>query len=442
MRHHAQVVVVVGRDRGAVAHLGDVRDRRDRAGQQQRQGGRAVGGIAGCKIVSRDAAIGVQSALDVHQLRGALGLPGVLLLAGQLHANRAADRARQQHRVGGDVVGAVAAIAAGRFHPDHVDVGFRPPQQQREIGAQDVRILRAGPHPDLTVVIIRDRAGRADRGVHLVRPDIGARHRLCRGGERSIDVALVDQGPRRRRIGAQRGLDILQIGQRRHRLPGHFELRRRLDRVLLALGDDADEIADPHDRDQPRNIAHRGFVDRDQAGADKSAGIDAGIGRAHHAAMQHAGHAHVVDIDKFAGCLGRKVDARHRLPDDAVGLDGLDLNLVGQFKADDLAADQFAVADAAVMSADQAVFDREIFERAVQAVPPRAPAGIAAPGRRPCAAAPPRSGWSRWRWSRPDWERARYRPARRRRGQRTRRVLRRRSARARSGCRCRDRHGR
>ena len=176
----------------------------------------------------------------------------------------------------------------------------------------------------MAVLIIRDRAGRADRAVHLVGPDVGPLHRLGGAGDGRIDIALVDQRARRRRIGAQRGLDVLQIGQRRRRLPAHLELRRRLDRVFLALGDDADEIADPDDGDQPGNIAHRGLVDRDQAGADERAGIDAGIGRAHDAAVQHAGHAHVVDIDQFAGRLGRKIDARHRLPDDGVGIDGLD----------------------------------------------------------------------------------------------------------------------
>ncbi len=194
MRHHAQVVIVVRRDRGAVAHLGHVSDRRNRARQQQRQGGRAVGGIAGGEIVGGNAAIGVQSALDVHQLRGALWLPGMLLFAGQLHAHRTADRARQKDRVGGDIVGAVAAVAAGRLHPDHLDFGFRSLQQQREIGAQDVRVLGAGPHPDLTIVKVRDGAGRADRRVHLVWPDIGALHRLCRAGQGSVDVTLVDQG--------------------------------------------------------------------------------------------------------------------------------------------------------------------------------------------------------------------------------------------------------
>ena len=153
-----------------------------------------------------------------------------------------------------------------------------------------------------------------------------------------------------------------QIRQCRRRLPGDLELRRRLDRVFLPLGDDADEIADPDDGDQPGNIAHRSFVDRDQAGADKRPGIDAGIGRAHDAAVQHAGHAHIVHIDQFAGRLRRQVGARHRLPDDAVGVDRLDQNLVSQFEADRLAANQFAVADAAVVaSANQAIFDGEVF---------------------------------------------------------------------------------
>ena len=203
--------------------------------------------------------------------------------------------------------------------------------------------------------------------MHLVRPDIGALHRLGGSGDGGIDIALVDQRARRRRIGAQRGLDVLQVGQRRRRLPAHLELRGRLDRVFLALGDDADEIADPHHRHQPGNIAHRGLVDRDQAGADEIAGIDAGIGRAHHAAVQHAGHAHVVNIDQFAGRLGRQVDARHRLPDDAVGADGLDRNVVGEFEADGLAGDQFAVGDAAIVpAADQAVLDDEILDRQLQ----------------------------------------------------------------------------
>ncbi|OIQ65549.1 hypothetical protein GALL_528920 [mine drainage metagenome] len=78
--------------------------------------------------------------------------------------------------------------------------------------------------------------------------------------------------------------------------------------------------------------------------------------------MQHAGQAHVMNKHKFARRLGRQVRARHRLSDDAVGFGSLDRNLVGEFKADDLLADQFAVADAAVMSADQPVLHVEVFD--------------------------------------------------------------------------------
>jgi len=137
-----------------------------------------------------------------------------------------------------------------------------------------------------------------------------------------------------------------------------------LTRVLLALGDDADEIADPDDRDQPRNIAHRRFINRDQTVADEGAGIDAGVGRAHDAAVQHAGHAHVMNVDGFAGRLRRQINARHRLSDDGVGVNRFQRNVVGQFKPDGLAGNQFTIADAAVvLPADQAVFDCKIFER-------------------------------------------------------------------------------
>ena len=291
----------------------------------------------------------------------------MFLLARQLHAHRPADGARQQHRVGGNVVGAVAAVAAGGLHPDHLDLGFAAMDQPRQLGAQMVRILRAGPDPGVILLIVGDRAGRADRGVHLIGPDVGPRHRLRGAGNRRIDVALVDQRARHGRIGAQRGLDVLQVGQRRHRLPGHLELRRGLDRILLALGDDADEVADPDDRDKSGDVAHRGLVDRDQAVADEIADIDAGIGRTDDAAMQHAGHAHVVNVDQFAGRLRRQIDARHGLADDGVGVGGLDRNVIRQFKPDGFARDQFAIADAAiVLAADQAVFDDEILDRKLQ----------------------------------------------------------------------------
>ena len=93
MCYHADVLVVVGRDRGAVAHVEHGRDRRDCSCEQQRQDRGTVGRIARRKIVTRDASIGVQPAFDVHQLRRALWLPGVLLFSRQLDPNRAANGA-------------------------------------------------------------------------------------------------------------------------------------------------------------------------------------------------------------------------------------------------------------------------------------------------------------------------------------------------------------
>src|SRR6202012_571801 len=139
---------------------------------------------------------------------------------------------------------------------------------------------------------------------------------------------------------------------RRRRFPGYLEKCCRLDRVFLTLGDDADEVADPDDGGQPRDIADRRLVDGNETGADEITGIDAGIGRAYDAAMKHAGHAHVVNVDQFAGGLGRQISARHRVSENAIVFDGFALDVVSQFKPDDLVADQFAVADAAVVPAD------------------------------------------------------------------------------------------
>jgi hypothetical protein len=53
--------------------------------------------------------------------------------------------------------------------------------------------------------------------------------------------------------------------------------------------------------------------------------------------MEHAGQPNIVNINQLAGGLCRKINARHRLPDNGVGIDRLDGDVVGQLKADDLA---------------------------------------------------------------------------------------------------------
>ncbi|MEY9369027.1 hypothetical protein ABIE83_003645 [Bradyrhizobium diazoefficiens] len=122
-----------------------------------------------------------------------------------------------------------------------------------------------------------------------------------------------------------------------------------------------------HDGYDAGNVAHRGFVDREQAGADERPGIDAGIGRTHDAAVQHARQADVVHEGQLARGLRRQIDPRHRLADDGVVADGLDGDVVGKLEPDRLAADQFAIADAAVVvPAHEAVFDLEVGLRQLQ----------------------------------------------------------------------------
>ena len=158
----AQVVVVIRWARGAVAHLKCLCHWFNRAGQQQGQCGRAVGGVSGLKIIGCDRTVSIQASVDLHQLRCALGFPGVLLLARELHAHRLTDRTRQQRRIRSHVVGTVAPVAARRLHADHVDLGVRQAHQTRQVGAQHMRVLAA--RPDRQAMFCRRATARAKRG--------------------------------------------------------------------------------------------------------------------------------------------------------------------------------------------------------------------------------------------------------------------------------------
>ena len=89
----ALVGVGIGRHGGAVAHLEGLGHGGLLAGQQQRQRGRAVAGVAGLEVIAGGRAVGVQAAAHPHQLRRALGLPGKFLFATELHPHRPAHRA-------------------------------------------------------------------------------------------------------------------------------------------------------------------------------------------------------------------------------------------------------------------------------------------------------------------------------------------------------------
>ena len=116
---------MVGRHRRAVSHRGNGGHGWHHTRQQQRQGGGVVGREAGGEIIRDYGARRIQPATHVHHLGGAFWLPGMLLLAGELHPHRAAGGAGEQGGVGSHVIGAVAAVAASRFLPHHLDAVLR-----------------------------------------------------------------------------------------------------------------------------------------------------------------------------------------------------------------------------------------------------------------------------------------------------------------------------
>ena len=181
----------------------------------------------------------------------------MLLFAGELHSHGPSDGARQEHRVGRDVVGAVPSVTTRRLEADDADPPFGPPEQQRQVGPEQQRALRAGPDGGGLGPDVRHRAGRSDRAVHLVGPDVGSRHPLGGPGEGRLDVAAVEQHARTRRVGPDGALRGIEVGQGGRRGPDHREAGGGPRRVFFTFADDADEIADHHHGDADRRRDRR-----------------------------------------------------------------------------------------------------------------------------------------------------------------------------------------
>ncbi|MPN42786.1 hypothetical protein SDC9_190344 [bioreactor metagenome] len=99
----------------------------------------------------------IQPAAHTDQLRRALGFPGVLLLAHELHTHGLAGELGDQRGIGAHVVRAIAAITARGLHAQNVHrIGVQL-QQLGDVLAQIVRVPRAGPHLHLAVSHARHR---------------------------------------------------------------------------------------------------------------------------------------------------------------------------------------------------------------------------------------------------------------------------------------------
>ena len=248
----------------------------------------------------------------------------MLLLAGELHPHRRTHRAGQQGGIGGDIVGAIAAIATGGLHAHHGNVDLVQAHQLGQVGAQHMRALGAGPNGEPRFARHRlwrpqgQSTRRPNRRVHLIRPHIGARQALRGLGHGGVHIAVIDQAALGGRVGAQSLLQVAQGGQARPVFPLHAQFAHGLFGVFFALGHHTDKVANHHHRAHAGDVGDRRLVHRQQGVADEVAMVGTHIRRAHHAAMQHAGHAHVVHKQGLAGDFGRYVQALHRLANEPV----------------------------------------------------------------------------------------------------------------------------
>ncbi len=267
-----------------------------------------------------DRAARVELRLERDDHRRAVRLPGELVLARPLQADRlSAGKARQQRRIERHVVGAVVAVAARALGMAHDHVLLRHAHHHGDLLAQPEDALRMRPDFQHLALHARKRARRPDRGVadeRLVIFGLQAPHAArLRPGIRLLlgDVVL-------RRMALQPAVDILR--HRRPVAPYRFrtQLLRRLDRVLLALGDDRSEIAIPQD---PRMIRNRNqFRKRPWRTQD--------------ARVKHAGQHDVLHVARPAGDLRRQVDAHGVGADDLVLRRRLLQRVGGNIEARDL----------------------------------------------------------------------------------------------------------
>src|SRR6266404_575351 len=128
-------------------------------------------------------------------------------------------------------------------------------------------------------------------------------------------------------LGRQRQQVIVDLGRIRQRWPERplgalGQLSAHLDGLLLALGNDAQEAAVAHDRDDARKPFGGRLVDALEPRA--------GARRPHHAGVQHAGRPHVLHIGGAARHLIRNIEARHRGADDHVRSGRLRRHLAGR----------------------------------------------------------------------------------------------------------------
>ena len=290
-------------------------------------------------------------------------------MAHALHPHRLAGQLGQQRGVQRGIAGVVAAIGAGTDQPDALHLVRRQSEQLGHAVAGVMGLLRAGPQRGAIGLRIDNRAGRAHAGMRLERPFVlGLDHpRGTPEGRRDVALGwqiLVRDGGRRTDV-------VVNLLRRRkgilRRGPLHLERLRGAHRVPLTLRNHGQEVLLMH------HARALDGGDRLQIDGLRDA---AGVRRANHAGVKHAGDGDIGHELLGAKHLARHVAPRHRLAHDLVfrgrlglGL-ALDIHLVAgllvplDLGVEGLAADQLGVTDALggiVERGDHAIADAQPF---------------------------------------------------------------------------------
>ena len=116
-----------------------------------------------------DPAARIHRGAHLADHRGTIRLPAMLLLAHPLHANGPArQRARNQSRVGGCVIGAVVPVTARPFHMDAPHLLDRHAQHLRNRLPVGVDALGVRPHRHCAVLKLGNCAGGTHGRVRLI----------------------------------------------------------------------------------------------------------------------------------------------------------------------------------------------------------------------------------------------------------------------------------
>ena len=260
----------------------------------------------------------------------------MFVLAHPLHTHRSPDGAGKQGCVRGGVFMAVAAVAAGAVHVDGADIAVLHGKHGRKLQAEIVRGLAGRPASELAIFKLRDSTRWAYRAMSVdgevvggADPPGGLLESLLGVANVAGYVVLVDLG------GADKLPELALIRQAFPSGPGCLEIFRGANGAPFPLGDHAQEIALADHLDQPGDVLDRALVDTLQTGADG--------GRAHHAAMQHAGQLEIVYVGKLARHFGRNVIAGNRLSNDFVVRWIFERRLLVEFQGKILSADQLRI---------------------------------------------------------------------------------------------------